>query len=576
MATNYESSSAPGANFCDSIEEGEEDAGSTYTEENYCHCCGVKTAKARLHYGGITCYPCRSFFRRATVSEKKKKCKKGGHCQVKFDDRKSCNPCRYQECLRNGMRPHLVLSEDQIHERFRNLPRKEKRDFSPEKRLTTNESTSNEFTETTLENRHHIKNSDTLVHENFSVDLMRYNSAFDESSCLANDDSVFQVSQKPAYDNWDLSHHRPSVLNKKFRINDENNYLTPLRQNCSLDEELPCHRPASIRRQKSVIMLAKTKVTHQDEFQDFFDTIEEDDEICFTIDELKNDEQKCNSDLEAFLQDRSFVEFSLEKGINEVDEVDKMLEATLDSIDQKVLENLDTIEEKNYIQFMGQKFRSKWCEVNISAELNRDYIGWCRKHGPSSQEMFSVVSRAMSERFSRMVETTNEFQDLDIHDKFLLLKSNLKYADTLTMIRKLSFLNPKDDFFSSWGAEDRLLWNESGMNPPLPNIQKNMPFDLKLKQQFISLLLDCKLPILSDQHVFSLLVAIVIFSSGDIQLIERHTINNIHEEYLTMLGQYVRQREEEAENIIGRLRVVLSIIPKLSQLFIKMNIVRLN
>merc|ERR1712106_986984 len=141
-----------------------------------------------------------------------------------------------------------------------------------------------------------------------------------------------------------------------------------------------------------------------------------------------------------FLQDRSFVEFSLEKGINEVDEVDKT-----------VLENLDTIEEKNYIQFMGHKFRDKWCEVNISAELKRDYIGWCRKHGPSSQEMFSVVSRAMSERFSRMVETTNEFQDLDIHDKFLLLKSNLKYADTLTMIRKLSFLNPKDDFFQLLG-----------------------------------------------------------------------------------------------------------------------------
>ena len=51
-------------------------------EEIYCHCCGVKTSKARLHYGGITCYPCRSFFRRATVSKKKKKCKKDGRCQV--------------------------------------------------------------------------------------------------------------------------------------------------------------------------------------------------------------------------------------------------------------------------------------------------------------------------------------------------------------------------------------------------------------------------------------------------------------------------------------------------------------
>jgi hypothetical protein len=47
-----------------------------------CHCCGVKTSKARLHYGGISCYPCRSFFRRATISKRKKKCKKDGSCTV--------------------------------------------------------------------------------------------------------------------------------------------------------------------------------------------------------------------------------------------------------------------------------------------------------------------------------------------------------------------------------------------------------------------------------------------------------------------------------------------------------------
>ena len=123
-----------------------------------------------------------------------------------------------------------------------------------------------------------------------------------------------------------------------------------------------------------------------------------------------------------------------------------------------------------------------------------------------------------------MVETTDEFQYLNIHDKFSLLKSNLKYADTVTMIRKLSFLNPKDDYFDSWGAEDRMMWNESGMDlhaQSMSNILKEMPYDVKLKQQFISLLSQCKLPILADQHVFSLLVAIVIFSSADIQLIDR-------------------------------------------------------
>ena len=64
-------------------EENAEPTSDTNDEDNYCHCCGVKTPKARLHYGGITCYPCRSFFRRATVSKKKKKCKKTGRCKVR-------------------------------------------------------------------------------------------------------------------------------------------------------------------------------------------------------------------------------------------------------------------------------------------------------------------------------------------------------------------------------------------------------------------------------------------------------------------------------------------------------------
>ena len=307
-------------------------------------------------------------------------------------------------------------------------------------------------------------------------------------------------------------------MNKKFKINDNENYLLPLRQDSSQEGEVevPCHRAAHIGQQRSVIMMANRRTTSQDASQYLFDNNEEENRT--------EDEQRGESDLNLFLQDRSFVEFAVESDFNEVQEVDKMLLRTLNSIDIKQIENMYTIEEKSYIQFMGKKFRDKWCEVNIGPDVMQDYIAWCKKQGPLSQEMFAVVSRATCERFTRMVETTEEFQDLNIHDKFYLLKSNLKYADTVTMIRKLSFLNPKDDYFNSWGAEDRIIWNDSGMNlnpESMSNILSEMPFDVKLKQQFISLLIECKLPILSDQHVFSLLVAIVIFSSGDMRLIER-------------------------------------------------------
>ena len=238
--------------------------------------------------------------------------------------------------------------------------------------------------------------------------------------------------------------------------------------------------------------------------------------------EESEDDRTRNVHLKLFKQQRSYVEYSLRNQFDAENEVDKMLLKTLNTIDIKEIENMYTIEERSYIQFMGQKFRDKWCEVNIGPDVMRDYIAWCRKDGPLSQEMFQVVSRATRERFTRMVETTDEFQHLNIHDKFFLLKNNLKFASTVTMIRKLSFLNPQDDFFDSWGSEDRIMWDESGMNlQSMSNILKEMPFDVVLKQQFISLLSQCKLPILADQHVFSLMVAIVIFSSGDIQLIER-------------------------------------------------------
>ena len=49
-------------------------------------------------------------------------------------------------------------------------------------------------------------------------------------------------------------------------------------------------------------------------------------------------------------------------------------------------------------------------------------------------------------------------------------------------------------------------------------------------------------------------------------------IGGIREGYLTMLRRYVRQEQGDTENIINRVMVIISIVPKLSKLFQKMNI----
>jgi len=469
------------------------------SEEITCHCCGVETSKARLHYGGITCYPCRSFFRRATVSKRKKKCKKDGRCGVKLDDRKSCNACRYSECLRNGMRPQLVLSEDQIQERFKNLDKERKKRKTQKSRIAVPD-----LPRQSIIRCNEGSTSDQLISSAQVIDSRR------EANLIV----------------YNRGLERPSIFkrNTQFRLSDGHNHLLAPKQTFIKDEssQLSCHRQAHVGQKKSVIMLANRQ-TRGAEYSVQYDDKEEnmgEDAQC----EKESETRIRNLHLKLSRQQRSYVEYSFKNEFEVENEVDAMLLKTLNTIDIKEIENMYTIEERSYVQFMGQKFRDKWCEVNIGPDVMREYISWCRKEGPLSQEMFQVVSRATSERFTRMVETTDEFQHLNIHDKFSLLKNNLKFASTVTMIRKLSFLNPQEDFFDSWGNEDRKMWHESGMNlhsQSMSNILKEMPFDVLLKQQFISLLSQCKLPILADQHVFSLMVTIVIFSTGDIQLIER-------------------------------------------------------
>jgi len=88
---------------------------------NECHVCGEVTLKTRLHYGGITCYSCRAFFRRACTKKKKDVCKRNNNCDVRLDERKRCGACRYVVCIAKGMKPHLVLNDEEKQQRFKNV-----------------------------------------------------------------------------------------------------------------------------------------------------------------------------------------------------------------------------------------------------------------------------------------------------------------------------------------------------------------------------------------------------------------------------------------------------------------------
>eukprot|EP00095_Tigriopus_kingsejongensis_P011668 snap_masked-scaffold59_size442576-processed-gene-0.17 protein:Tk11668 transcript:snap_masked-scaffold59_size442576-processed-gene-0.17-mRNA-1 annotation:"nuclear receptor 1" len=88
------------------------------TEE--CQICKDPSIK-HLHYGAITCFSCKAFFRRTSQGNANEKfvCKNSGECNVLHKLRKKCRKCRYEKCLQVGMKPSLVLTEEEKVKRFK-------------------------------------------------------------------------------------------------------------------------------------------------------------------------------------------------------------------------------------------------------------------------------------------------------------------------------------------------------------------------------------------------------------------------------------------------------------------------
>merc|ERR1719516_705977 len=74
--------------------ESDESKGKDKRPVSDCRVCGDR-AIAHMHYGGICCYSCKAFFRRAVQSGKDKiyRCKLSGNCQVSLESRRSCQKC---------------------------------------------------------------------------------------------------------------------------------------------------------------------------------------------------------------------------------------------------------------------------------------------------------------------------------------------------------------------------------------------------------------------------------------------------------------------------------------------------
>jgi len=85
-----------------------------------CKVCNEPAAK-HVHYGAMTCFSCRAFFRRSIQNKTAATyvCRRSRNCEINLRTRKNCQFCRYAKCISAGMKPSWVLSEDERQRRFR-------------------------------------------------------------------------------------------------------------------------------------------------------------------------------------------------------------------------------------------------------------------------------------------------------------------------------------------------------------------------------------------------------------------------------------------------------------------------
>merc|ERR1719422_1723357 len=85
-----------------------------------CKVCNEPAAK-HVHYGAMTCFSCRAFFRRSIQNKTAATyvCRRSRNCEINLRTRKNCQFCRYAKCISAGMKPSWVLSEGERQRRFR-------------------------------------------------------------------------------------------------------------------------------------------------------------------------------------------------------------------------------------------------------------------------------------------------------------------------------------------------------------------------------------------------------------------------------------------------------------------------
>merc|ERR1712242_571522 len=80
-----------------------------FNQKNVCQVCGDKASGK--HYGLYSCEGCKGFFKRTVRKELTYSCRDHKQCVIDKRQRNRCQYCRYQKCIRMGMKREAVQGE---------------------------------------------------------------------------------------------------------------------------------------------------------------------------------------------------------------------------------------------------------------------------------------------------------------------------------------------------------------------------------------------------------------------------------------------------------------------------------
>ena len=75
-------------------------AASSMSTLTQCWVCLKDLDRPSVHYGGVSCHACRTFFRRTVLRNTAGVCRKGGECHLMSMMSSVCAFCRFNKCLR--------------------------------------------------------------------------------------------------------------------------------------------------------------------------------------------------------------------------------------------------------------------------------------------------------------------------------------------------------------------------------------------------------------------------------------------------------------------------------------------